>query len=179
MSNSDKFLGTKIFFSKKIEHPKFIGRKVDHDVGLLILQDDITDLCIYHPKLIPVSLPRELKEYSSGSAIIVGWGDVEESKMDNGAFLRAAYVDFVDPKWWSLDSQLIDDSVIITHKEKTSTMPGDSGGPLIYVNDDGKKIQIGIISARNIESTEFNFFMSTAYFIDFIKENSVGDVNFI
>ncbi|XP_023210510.1 trypsin-1-like [Centruroides sculpturatus] len=131
IGNNNKYLGTKISFSKKIEHPKYIGRNVDHDIELLILQDDITDFHLCQPMPIPIPLPRELTEYSSGSATIVGWGDVEESQIEDEACLRAAYVDFVDHKGWTLEDEPIDDSVIITHKEDTSAMPDDSGGPII------------------------------------------------
>ncbi|XP_067123882.1 trypsin-7-like [Centruroides vittatus] len=178
IGNSNKFMGKLIFFSKKIEHPKYNHKKFKYDIVLLILKNDVSDLCLTNPKPVPIALPLSQKENTINNAIIVGWGDMEYKYTNYEYCLRAAYTDVIDPRDLTIDKEPYDGSVILTKKHGVSTMHGDSGGPLIYEDKNGCKVQFGVIGAGTLEAGGLNLFMSTSYFSNFIKENSEGELTY-
>ncbi|XP_067123890.1 chymotrypsin-1-like isoform X2 [Centruroides vittatus] len=178
IGSANRYAGKIIEFSNIIEHPEFDEEKHRNDIALIILQNDISDLCLTQEP-VPIALPVEHKILYPNTAIAVGWGDVELKYSDNEYCLRAAELDIVDPTEMSINNVPYDGSIIIAVKEGVALMYGDSGGPLIYKNDVGKKIQIGVASGSKTIVGDINVFESSGYFRQFIEDNSVGEVDFV
>ena len=69
----------------------------------------------------------------------------------------------------------------IASSEELGTCPGDSGGPLIYYNQDtDKNLQIGIVFGSLQECSDQNYpslyaRLDNYYILNFIRETAFGD----
>ncbi|XP_067123858.1 tryptase-like [Centruroides vittatus] len=178
VGHADKFSGQRIYFSNKIEHPNYTEESCHNDIALLIIRDDTSEFGKFKLPLNvqPIALPRDNKTYTLERASMVGWGRIGRDIKDRTPFLRAAYVNIIDT---TENDKLMCQSVIVAREEGVSLMYGDSGGPLIYEANDGRKIQIGVASTSQLRPGGINNFVSTSYFIEFITENCVGKLTFV
>ncbi|XP_023223257.1 uncharacterized protein LOC111624597 [Centruroides sculpturatus] len=145
IGNKDKFLGQKVNFKELIPHPYYKGTVFLYDIAVLILDNDVS----LPPHVQTIALPRTNKEYYSGMATMVGWGIIGTDRKDTTRFLKATSVSIVNASDTIYkDNPLYESrSVVLTQQADVSIMPGDSGGPLVYEKDDGKRVQIGVLSA--------------------------------
>ncbi|XP_023244033.1 trypsin-3-like [Centruroides sculpturatus] len=173
VGHKDKYVGTTVRFSEKIVHPDFRKQLFFYDIALLILNST----AILPSIVKPIALPSVNRKYTSGTALMVGWGRIGK---DSSRFLKMASVNIVNVNDTVYKGQSIymTEYVILTRQNGASIMPGDSGGPLIYENNDGVRIEIGVSSTSQMKPGGVNIYVSTSYFIDFIKQNCVGDLTF-
>ncbi|XP_023214147.1 clotting factor B-like, partial [Centruroides sculpturatus] len=178
VGHAHKFRGRKIHFSNKIEHPNYVAKYSKNDIAVLIIQDDTSEFDRFKlpSNVQPIALPRDNKTYTFERGSMVGWGKIGRDKKDVTPFLRAAYFNIINTtdKYKSMSKP-----VIVVREEGVTLMFGDSGSPLIYEANNGKKIQVGVASTGQARPGGINNFMSTSYFIDFIRENCVGELTFV
>ncbi|XP_023227976.1 trypsin-4-like isoform X2 [Centruroides sculpturatus] len=117
IGSANMYTGKIIQFSKIIEHPEFDEEKMRNDIALIILENDIADLCLTQPEPVPIAIPLQDKTLYSKTAIAVGWGDVELKYSDYEYCLRAAELDIIDASTMIVNGVPNDDSRIIAAKE--------------------------------------------------------------
>ncbi|XP_023211097.1 trypsin 3A1-like [Centruroides sculpturatus] len=182
IGDKDKFLGQKVYFKELIPHPYYKGALFLYDIALLILDSAVSlSSGSLPPHVQTIALPRTNKEYYSGMATMVGWGIIGADRKNTTCYLKAASVSIVN----ACDTIYKDNplyecrSVVLTQQADVSMMPGDSGGPLVYEKDDGKQVQIGVLSTGEMIPDGVNVYVSTSFFLDFIKEYCEGDITFV
>ncbi|XP_067134064.1 trypsin-4-like [Centruroides vittatus] len=182
IGNKDKFLGQKVYFKELIPHPYYKGALFLYDIALLILDSAVSLSSGSLPPYVlqTIALPRTDKEYYSGMGTMVGWGIIGTDRKDTTRFLKAASVSIVNASdtIYKDNPLYVCRSVVLTQQADISMMPGDSGGPLVYEKDDGKRVQIGVLSTGQMIPDGVNVYVSTSFFLDFIKENCEGDMIF-
>ncbi|XP_067123887.1 trypsin-1-like isoform X2 [Centruroides vittatus] len=183
VGHKDKFLGKKVHFEKLIPHQHFDGTLFLFDIGLLILNSAISlsSSPSVSPYVQTIALPRTNIEFYSGTAVMAGWGNTGKKWNDTTRYLKAASVNIVNASdtIYKDNPYYLTESTILTQKDGVSMMPGDSGAPLIYQESDGRRVQIGVLSTSQWISGGINVFVSTSFFLDFIKENCEGKITFV
>lgn len=146
-SNSVKQGGVERNVSKGISHPDFDSIKRINDIALLKLTEpfDFTDA------IKPIE-PFEHPEVNPGTNVTVyGWGYIsfppgprpEELHVVSRNTIKntdcnAAYLEY--------DGKNVTDHQVCTQVGGHGTCKGDSGGPLTWVDEDGKVYQVGLVS---------------------------------
>lgn len=174
--------GTQYTAKKLIPHPKYEGAPYDFDLALIELDEEI-------PADVgsPVELAEKTFDSDNQHAVVIGWGTTESGYASTE--LREAKVTLIPKEscaavTYSRDyggdesgvrkTQLC--AAIETHTSQQFGK-GDSGGPLLFGNQDDPEslIQIGIVSnddeiLYHPVSKIFNLYTEVAQFRDWIQE---------
>ncbi|XP_067128202.1 transmembrane protease serine 4-like [Centruroides vittatus] len=173
IGNGNKMLGEKISFSAMYKHP-FLKPSGFHDIATLILRKPIDKQQI--PNVSPIALPLRDREFTKGTATVTGWGRKDsESQSD---ILQMAEVELIDPEPWIHVYPQLDKSQIAVIAEGVILYPGDSGGPLTYVTEEGYQVIIGVLSYSLSNATIPHIFCSTGKHLEWIKVYTVGKLTF-
>ncbi|XP_055378938.1 uncharacterized protein LOC129610397 [Condylostylus longicornis] len=145
-----------VLSSHFIVHPGWNPRRLIHDIGLIRFPQPI----VFTDSIQPIKLPNRNKitSYEGQIGVASGWGRFQTSSPTISYFLR--YVELPIISQASCLSNypfLLQPSNICTSGANgKSTCTGDSGGPLT-VEEDGKKILIGITSFGSVFGCEKGF----------------------
>ncbi|XP_067126912.1 chymotrypsin-2-like [Centruroides vittatus] len=172
----NKFNGKLVHFVRKVVHPDF-RRTTINDIGLLILNQSVCDLC----DVIPVALPVRHRSFVHGHAKMAGWGWIGPNPGEIARNLIVADLQLIDPKPYKYFFNItLTGKEILTKTPGIRAMPGDSGSPLIYTDDTGNQLLIGVMSGGVYELNDApDIFIATSEYYDFIKDNSVGELTFL
>ncbi|XP_023214811.1 achelase-1-like [Centruroides sculpturatus] len=172
VGNVNKFKGHKILFDRKILHPSYNGTRFLHDIAILLLNCPIQNLL----NVQPTALAGINQRFTSGNAIVIGWGRTGPGEEHRNAFLRWAEVNLVDPKdgWITNPRYKITGKEIMTVTPGVASMRGDSGSPLIIKDNSGQHVVIGVSSGGHNAVNKADVYMSTSVYHDFIANNSRG-----
>ncbi|XP_023210509.1 uncharacterized protein LOC111613395, partial [Centruroides sculpturatus] len=180
VGHKDKYFGKKVYFTEKVQHPDFVGDFFHCDIALLIIKEIVSKVAtsILTSFVHPIALPHKNRDCNSSRTLIIGWGKTGTSMQDTTHYLHAADVNVIKVSDTPYKGNPIYESksVILTRKRGVSFMTGDSGGPLISLENSNTPVVIGVSTAGEKKPGGVNFHLSTIYFIDFITRNSVGDL---
>ncbi|XP_065295464.1 chymotrypsinogen A-like [Dermacentor albipictus] len=151
--SSDLFMtGKTLLAEKMILHPKFVNKFVlQHDVALLKLAVDLQ----FSRQAKPVCLPTAKMDLAGKTLVVAGWG-ATESANNSKILLRAEVVALTDDECQASLRRLINPltrrpmrpgPAVCASGLNQRACKGDSGGPLTLTNDDGRTLQVGIVSA--------------------------------
>ncbi|XP_023214809.1 suppressor of tumorigenicity 14 protein homolog [Centruroides sculpturatus] len=170
VGNLNKYQGRKILFDKIILHPSFNGTLYLYDIAVLLLNKPIELSANIQPAPLVIVGPR----FTSGYAIIVGWGDIE--KDNETAYLHSAEVRLVNPKrkWMNSPGIKTTGQEILTATPGVALLNGDSGSPLIKYDYSGQHVVIGVLSGSYAVANDAFIYMSTSVHHDFIASNCRG-----
>ncbi|MFS4461025.1 S1 family peptidase [Bdellovibrio sp. HCB2-146] len=144
-SNQHSGDGGKLLKIKSIfVHPEFSWPRFD--VALIELTESVTDV-------LPVALGSEDLGNSSETVTVIGWGLMDSIGKNESSLLRSVSVNLLPRSTCALDAFAVERGIevgrdmlcIETNNHKTSSCPGDSGGPLLKKTASGYQ-QIGIVS---------------------------------
>ncbi|XP_065295419.1 chymotrypsin-1-like [Dermacentor albipictus] len=138
---------------KMMLHPKFVTNyELVHDVALVKLAVDLE----FNRQVKPVCLPTAKMDLAGKTLVVAGWGSTESAKMSK-ILLHAEVVALTDDECQALlprivhpitrDRVLHPGPAICASGDNQGSCGGDSGGPLTLTNDDGRTLQVGIVSA--------------------------------
>jgi len=160
---------------KKHENYRRVGVGVENDIAIVTLDRDVNGA--------PVCLPTEYRSWSNRSAVIVGWGRTsQDTSGPSQSKLRYANLQeySVHACQRKYDRFLIRNSkkAILTNKqlcagnEMADACAGDSGGPLLHLNENYLWMVAGIVSfgpsscAREVPGV----YTKVASYIDWINK---------
>ncbi|XP_065295462.1 chymotrypsin-1-like [Dermacentor albipictus] len=138
---------------KMMLHPKFVTNyELVHDVALLKLAVDLE----FNRQVKPVCLPTAKMDLAGKTLVVAGWGATESANKSK-ILLHAEVVALTDEQCQALlprivhpitgDRALRPGPAICASGDNQGSCEGDSGGPLTLTNDDGRTLQVGIVSA--------------------------------
>merc|ERR1712212_1147272 len=146
--------GGKVIKVKKITlHPDYNSKKVDNDIAVLELAEDLT----FTDKIKPACLPSsETKDYSGSASTISGWGGTigygrneQQPQQPKQCTLKETIVKLIassDPMCSKLPGLSTSSKIkLCAFAKDTDTCQGDSGGPLT-VPENGKYTLVGVVS---------------------------------
>merc|ERR1711879_406050 len=146
--------GGKVIKVKKITlHPDYNSKKVDNDIAVLELAEDLT----FTDKIKPACLPSsETKDYSGSASTISGWGGTigygrneQQPQQPKQCTLKETIVKLIassDPMCSKLPGLATSSKIkLCAFAKDTDTCQGDSGGPLT-VPENGKYTLVGVVS---------------------------------
>ncbi|XP_054918198.1 chymotrypsinogen A-like [Dermacentor andersoni] len=144
--------GKTLLAEKMILHPKYVNKLViQHDVALLKLAVDL----VFDRRIKPVCLPTAKMDLAGKTLVVAGWGRTESAN-NSKILLHAEVVALADDVCQALLRRtmhpitrrpLPPGPAICASGENQSVCRGDSGGPLTLTNDDGRTLQVGVVSA--------------------------------
>ncbi|XP_023227547.1 uncharacterized protein LOC111628060 [Centruroides sculpturatus] len=108
---------------------------------------------------------------------MAGWGWTGPNPGEIARNLIVADVQLIDPKPYKYYFNItLTGKEILTKTQGIRAMPGDSGSPLIYTDDHGIELLIGVMSGGIYGDEKApDIFVATSAYYHFIKENSVGE----
>merc|ERR1711970_1076594 len=145
--------GGKVVKVKKITlHPDYNSKKVDNDIAVLELAEDLT----FTDKIKPACLPSsETKDYSGSASTISGWGGTigygpndQQPQQPKQCGLKETMVKVLTGSDSKCSRALGTSSSTIklcAWSKNTDGCQGDSGGPLT-VPENGKYALVGVVS---------------------------------
>ncbi|XP_063607906.1 venom protease-like [Penaeus indicus] len=149
------------------------------DIALLLLKKSL-DLTS-HPQIQPVCLPSDPdRKYEGETGTVIGWGDTKNGKGAYPDAAREVNVPIRDCKSEIIAGSPITPQMMCAGRKKSKNKSakgacfGDSGGPL-FVNEDGKYTQVGIVSFGQ------SCFKPTVYarvteFLTWISDNTPNEI---
>ncbi|XP_065295417.1 chymotrypsinogen A-like [Dermacentor albipictus] len=142
-----KFTGVRAH--KIIAHPRYVKRgEIVHDVALVKLPVDLE----FSRFMKPVCLPTHKMDVAGTILVVAGWGQTETGK-GSKSLRRAEVVGLTDKRCqdelrtFRNKIKAPPGPVICAFGIGSGACPGDSGGPLTLRGDDGRTVQLGIVSA--------------------------------
>merc|ERR1712240_890328 len=146
--------GGNVIKVKKITlHPDYNSKKVDNDIAVLELAEDLT----FTDKIKPACLPSsETKDYGGSASTISGWGGTigygrneQQPQQPKQCTLKETIVKLIassDPMCSKLPGLATSSKIkLCAFAKDTDTCQGDSGGPLT-VPENGKYTLVGVVS---------------------------------
>ncbi|XP_054715422.1 chymotrypsin B-like [Uloborus diversus] len=128
--------------SRVVPHPKYNPKRVDHDIALLKLTKKVT--C--SKKLMLVCITEgEHMDYPKSPVIMAGWGQTDGFRGGRNPYLKQTKLRVKSREKCSISTDT--DDVLCTIGSDFGGTPckGDSGGPLMYV-EDGINYITGVVS---------------------------------
>lgn len=122
---------------KMMVHPKYLA--VDLEFNRLVK---------------PVCLPRGKMDIAGKTLVVAGWGRTESAK-ESKVILHAKVVALTDAKCKEVLrrygnpftlQRLRPGPAVCAYGKNKGACKGDSGGPLTLTNDDGRTLQVGVVS---------------------------------
>ncbi|XP_054918206.1 chymotrypsinogen A-like [Dermacentor andersoni] len=143
--------GKSLPVEKMMLHRKFVNKfEIRHDVALLQLAGDL----VFGRQVKPVCLPTAKMDIAGKTLVVAGWGATESansSKILRHAEVVARTNDECQAllrrvKHPFMRRTLHPGPAICASGENKDICRGDSGGPLTLTNDDGRTLQVGVVS---------------------------------
>ncbi|XP_065295406.1 chymotrypsinogen A-like [Dermacentor albipictus] len=143
-----KFTG--VYAHKIIAHPRFVKRsEVVHDIALVKLPVDLE----FNRFMKPVCLPTRKMNVAGKGLVVAGWGKTESSNHSK-SLRRAEVIGLTDEQCqYRLRGKnpetrlpIKPGPAICAFAIGTGACKGESGGPLTLRGDDGRTLQLGIVS---------------------------------
>lgn len=164
----------KISATKWISHPDYDRETTDNDISIITLARDVR----FSDNVIPVCLPwSSFNSYAFRRATVAGWGSLKRGRshalrgedvytMTNN---RCKY----DYRW---TQSLINSGKICAASSKHPTCPGDSGGPMVIL-EDGAFTLIGVHSSglRCAQDAQPGVYSRVTSYLDWIMMEISGE----
>ncbi|XP_023244029.1 trypsin-1-like isoform X2 [Centruroides sculpturatus] len=126
VGHKDKYFGRKVYFTKKVQHPNFVGDLFHYDIALLIIKDVVSKVATsVLPSFVhPIALPHKNRDCPSSRTLIIGWGRTGTGMQDTTHYLHAADVNVikVSDTPYKGNPMYESKSLILTRKQGVSTM---------------------------------------------------------
>ncbi|XP_054918199.1 chymotrypsinogen A-like isoform X2 [Dermacentor andersoni] len=159
---------------KMMLHPKFVNKLgMVHDVALVKLAVDLE----FNRMIKPVCLPTAKMDLAGKTLVVAGWGTTESNSSE--ILLHAEVVALPDDECQALLPRIIHPitrrrlhpgPAICASGENQGSCRGDSGGPLTLTNDDGRTLQVGVVSIGvSCPSNAASVYASVASHIKWIR----------
>ncbi|XP_075531048.1 chymotrypsin-1-like isoform X1 [Dermacentor variabilis] len=144
--------GKAVQAEKMMLHPKYVSKlEIVHDIALLKLAVDLE----FNRQVKPVCLPTAKMDLAGKTLVVAGWGSTESANR-NKTLLQGKVVALPEDLCQALIQRVINPSLrrrtvhpgpaICASGEGQGVCDGDSGGPLTLRNDDGRTMQVGVVS---------------------------------
>ncbi|KAL7646380.1 UNVERIFIED_CONTAM: hypothetical protein RMT77_003293 [Armadillidium vulgare] len=127
-----------------IFNEKNLYSNLSHDITLLKMKEPLTR---YTSKINPICLPPCFQKFENIPAITSGWGR-EHEKGESSQKLRKTNVTVLPNSQCNekISWAFSEDIMMCSYSSETQACRGDSGGPLMIINEFDKYEQIGIVS---------------------------------
>ncbi|XP_045538067.1 venom serine protease Bi-VSP isoform X2 [Papilio machaon] len=176
-----------VLIKKKIEHENYSRNSLTNDIGVLILQQDITFTKLIHPICIPLAPELRSNSYVNYNPLIAGWGSVSY-RGPSASHLQALQLPVVSNEYCAraysaYKEQTIDERVLCAGYESggRDSCQGDSGGPLMQPIWNSKNFttsmyQIGVVSyGKQCAQAGFpGVYTRLTHFIPWVQEKVLG-----
>ncbi|XP_075531053.1 chymotrypsin-1-like [Dermacentor variabilis] len=144
--------GKAIEAEKMMVHPKYVNKyEMVHDIALLKLAVDLE----FNRLIKPVCLPTAKMDIAGKTLVVAGWGRTESADSSK-ILLHAEVVALPDnecrarvpriPHPFLRRRPVHPGPAICASGKNQGACDGDSGGPLTLSNDDGRTLQVGVVS---------------------------------
>ena len=177
-SDNDYAQGGTIYDAEQIiSHPNYSNNGNNWDIALIKLEDPINFNENTQPVLLPCQQQVDLGVEDPGQmAWVTGWGNTEGTT--NSSQLQVVGVPITtESNYWG---GVNDDEIMAGYPDGGyDSCQGDSGGPMVVLAADGETfLQVGIVSWGSgcAEPGYPGVYSRVSYFIDWICENTNGDV---
>lgn len=140
--------GPSVSVDKTIVHPGFTWDTLANDVALLKLAYPVQ----FDKYVEPVCLPTQILPLSNVQAVVAGWGRTSEqgNPSNNLLYINRQILPYDVCKEGFINAEqakAINDSMILcTSAREKDSCQGDSGGPLTVWTNEGKALQVGLVS---------------------------------
>ncbi|XP_049274135.1 transmembrane protease serine 9 [Rhipicephalus sanguineus] len=142
--SNDIHKGTTLKAMKMIRHPEFDAAKFLHDIAILLVDNEFA----YGNNARPICVPSAPVNIFNSDVVVAGWGFLSQ---DGKAvdYLRYTVVKVV-PNARCADkfqhTGYRKDLMYCAYRLNTDACQGDSGGPMMTRVQDGRYLQVGIVS---------------------------------
>lgn len=142
--SNDIHKGTTLKAMKMIRHPEFDAAKFLHDIAILLVDNEFE----YGNNARPICVPSAPVNIFNSDVVVAGWGFLSQ---DGKAvdYLRYTVVKVV-PNARCADkfqhTGYRKDLMYCAYRLNTDACQGDSGGPMMTRVQDGRYLQVGIVS---------------------------------
>ncbi|KAH8032256.1 hypothetical protein HPB51_024033 [Rhipicephalus microplus] len=142
--SNDIHKGTTLRAMKMIRHPEFDAAKFLHDIAILLVDNEF----VYGNNAKPICVPSAPVNIFNSDVVVAGWGFLSQ---DGQAvdYLRYTVVKVV-PNARCADkfqhTGYRQDLMYCAYRLNTDACQGDSGGPMMTRIEDGRYLQVGIVS---------------------------------
>lgn len=150
-NSTQKDRGSAMYAEMMMVHPEYSElAEVAHDVGLLKLPLPLE----FNPIVKPVCLPTAKMELAGKTLLVAGWGGTENA-VTSETLLHAHVVALSDEECEKAKQRYKKKftfhpyrtgPVICAKLARSSSCRGDSGGPITFTGDDGRSLQVAIVS---------------------------------
>ncbi len=177
-------VGERIGIKKIISHPSYNPNSLDNDIALIQLS---------HPssqELGSLATPADIESFiqaSTDTMTVIGWGVTNTATGDSSDTLKQVDVNYYrryicnQPGWIvtedGTDLTVINNQLCVGEAEGgQDSCQRDSGGPIFFRNDAGKKVQAGIVSygAGCAEVNNPGVYTRVPNYIKWIKDQIPG-----
>ncbi|KPI97653.1 Proclotting enzyme [Papilio xuthus] len=176
-----------VLIKTKIEHENYSRNSLTNDIGVLVLQQDVTFTKLIHPICIPLAPELRSNSYVNYNPLIAGWGSVSY-RGPSASHLQALQLPVVSNEYCAraysaYKEQTIDERVLCAGYELggRDSCQGDSGGPLMQPVWNSKNFttsmyQIGVVSyGKQCAQAGFpGVYTRVTQFIPWIQEKVLG-----
>ncbi|KAL3211672.1 hypothetical protein MRX96_008378 [Rhipicephalus microplus] len=155
--SNDIHKGTTLRAMKMIRHPEFDAAKFLHDIAILLVDNEF----VYGNNAKPICVPSAPVNIFNSDVVVAGWGfpfsrDKKASE-NSGNVYNGQAVDYlrytvvkVVPNARCADkfqhTGYRQDLMYCAYRLNTDACQGDSGGPMMTRIEDGRYLQVGIVS---------------------------------
>ncbi|CAG9793199.1 unnamed protein product [Diatraea saccharalis] len=167
----------------KIKHEDYSATAFTNDIGILVLEREVTFTSLIKPICIPKDSELRARSFEDYNPIIAGWGDTE-FQGPSATHLQALQLpvvsnDFCAQAYINYKMQKIDERVLCAGYKKggKDACQGDSGGPLMQpiwndVDYTTHFYQIGVVSfGRKCAEAGFpGVYSRVTYFVPWLEE---------
>ncbi|XP_013147326.1 PREDICTED: venom serine protease Bi-VSP-like isoform X2 [Papilio polytes] len=176
-----------VLIKRKIEHEDYSRNSLTNDIGVLVLQQDVTFTKLIHPICIPLAPELRSNSYVNYNPMIAGWGSVSY-RGPSASHLQALQLPVVSNEYCArayaaYKEQTIDERVLCAGYERggRDSCQGDSGGPLMQPVWNSKNFttpmyQIGVVSyGKQCAQAGFpGVYTRLTHFIPWLQEKVLG-----
>lgn len=166
----EQYYGTKVFSPKEIlVNPKYAGEAAD-DHAIIIMDEDMTRAV---PGLVPIPLNSSTMTqdgfygkyvqnvgYGATSVAYLDYPDEYEPADDDEEYLAAYYAYYNTKRWWTTEpiEEVSGNYFSVYGNEVSSVCFGDSGGPALFRDDEGRLKILGTVSNGDESCTGHDYY---------------------
>ncbi|XP_050679526.1 venom protease-like isoform X2 [Leptidea sinapis] len=176
-----------VLIKTKIKHENYDPMSFTNDIGLLVLQKDISFTELIQPICIPLEPELRTRSFENYNPLIAGWGDTE-FRGPSASHLQVLQLPVVTndeckQAYVKYQKQVIDERVLCAGFKKggKDACQGDSGGPLMQPVWNPKTyktyfFQIGVVSfGRKCAEAGFpGVYTRVTHFIPWLQQQLLG-----